>query len=82
MKYPIHTINYLISRTVEDDELRNRLLAKPKEIIEKELGVTLDEGHEIHMHEDTCSVTHVALPPRSKFSVTERQEAKTRLKIT
>ena len=77
MKYPIHTINYLISRTVEDDELRNRLLAKPKEIIEKELGVTLDEGHEIHMHEDTCSVTHVALPPRSKFSVTERQEAKT-----
>ena len=77
MKYPIHTINYLISRTVEDDELRNRLLAKPKEIIEKELGVTLDEGHEIHVHEDTCSVTHVALPPRSKFSVTERQEAKT-----
>lgn len=77
MKYPIHTINYLISRTVDDDDLRNRLLAKPRETIEKELGVTLDEDHEIHVHEDTCSVTHVALPPRSKISVTERQEAKT-----
>ena len=77
MKYPIHTINYLISRTVDDDDLRNRLLAKPRETIEKELGVTLDEGYEIHVHEDTCSVTHVALPPRSKFSAAERQEAKT-----
>ena len=76
MKYP-NTINHLVSRTVEDGDLRHRLLAEPKETIEKELGVTLDEGHEIHVHEDTCSVTHVALPPPSKISVTERQEAKT-----
>ena len=77
MKYPAHTINQLISRTAEDDDLRNRLLAKPRETIEKELGVTLAEDHEIHVHEDTCSVTHVALPPRSKISAAERQEAKT-----
>ena len=77
MKHPVHTINYLLSRTVEDGDLRNRLLEKPKETIEKELGVTLDDGHEVHVHEDTCSVTHVALPPRSKFSAAERQEAKT-----
>ena len=77
MKSPSHTINQLISRSIEDDDLRKRLLAKPNETIEKELGVTLDEGLEIHVHEDTCSVTHVALPPRSKFSAAERQEAKT-----
>ena len=77
MKYPVHTVNHLIARTAEDDDLRHRLLAKPKETIEKELGVTLDDGYEIHVHEDTCSVTHVALPPRSKISGTERQEAKT-----
>ncbi len=77
MKYPTHTINYLTSRSVEDDDLRNRLLAKPRQTIEKELGVTLDEGHEIRVHEDTVSVTHLALPPRSKFSAAERQEAKT-----
>ena len=77
MKSPSHTINQLISRSIEDDDLRKRLLAKPKETIEKELGVTLDEGHEIHVHEETCSVTHVALPPRSRFSAAERQEAKT-----
>ena len=77
MKYPIHTINQLISRTVEDDNLRNRLLAEPRETIEQELGVTLVGDHEIHVHEDTCSVTHVALPPRNKFSAAEREEAKT-----
>ena len=77
MKHPIHTINQLISRTAEDDDLRKRLLAEPGETVEKELGVTLDEGQEIHVHEDTGSVTHVALPPRSKFSAAERQEAKT-----
>ena len=77
VKYPIHTTNQLISRTAEDEDLRNRLLAKPRETIEQELGVTLDEGHEIQVHEETCSVTHVALPPRSKISLAERQEAKT-----
>ena len=77
MKYPVHTLNQLISRTAEDDDLRNRLLATPGETIEKELGVTLDEGNEIHVHEDTGSDTHVTLPPRSKFSAAEREEAKT-----
>ena len=77
MKHPIHTINHLTARTAEDDDLRNRLLAKPRETIEKELGVTLHEGHEIRIHEDTGSVTHIALPPRSKISAAERQEAKT-----
>ena len=77
MKYPLQTMNHLISRTVDDGDLRARLLAKPRETIEKELGVTLDEGHEIRVHQDTCSVTHVALPPRSKVSAAERQEAKT-----
>ena len=77
LKYPGHTLKRLISRTAEDDDLRKRLLAKPGETIEKELGVTLDEGHEIQVHEETRSVTHVALPPRSKFSAAERQEAKT-----
>ena len=76
MKYPVHTLSHLISGTVDDD-LRNRLLEKPRETIEKELGVTLDEGHEIYVHEETCSVTHVTLPPRSKFSAADREEAKT-----
>ena len=77
MKHPIHTINHLTARTAEDDDLRARLLAQPRETIEKELGVTLHEGHDIRIHEDTGSVTHIALPPRSKISAAERQEAKT-----
>ena len=41
-----------------------------------EFGVSLDEDHEIHVHEETYSATHLVIPPRSKFSEAERKEAK------
>ena len=39
--------------------------------------MTLAEDHEIHVHEETYAATHVVLPPRSKFSEAEREEART-----
>ncbi len=66
----------ILLRTERDDEFRGRLLANPKETIESEFGVTLAEDHELHVYEDSYSVTHLILPPRSKFSEAERQEAK------
>ena len=77
MKKPIDAADLLVSRAGEDSDFRRRLLAKPKETIEKEFGVTLAEDHEIHVHEETYNETHVVLPPRSKFSETEREEART-----
>ena len=44
---------------------------------EDSFGVTLADGHEIHVHEETYSETHVVLPPRSKFTEAEREEART-----
>ena len=67
----------LIARAVEESEFRDRLIANPKRTIEKEFGVTLAEGHEIHVHEETYSSTHIVLPPRSKISEAERKAAKT-----
>ena len=67
----------LIARAVEESEFRDRLVASPKKTIEKEFGVTLAEGHEIHVHEETYSSTHIVLPPRSKISEAEREAAKT-----
>ncbi len=59
-----------------DNDFRERLVANPKETIEDEFGVTLDEDHEIHVHEESYGATHVVLPPRSTLSAAEREEAR------
>ena len=76
-KNPADTADLLVSKADEDSDFRQRLLADPKNTIERELGVTLAEGHEIHVHEETHGVTHLVLPPRSRFSAAEREAAKT-----
>jgi len=76
MKKPLDVGNFLISRA-GDDEFRERLLARPKETIEAELGVKMAEDHEIHVHEETCTAIHIVLPPRSRYTREEREEART-----
>ena len=77
MKKPLDATDRIVSRAGEDSGFRDRLLAKPKEAIEDEFDVTLPEGHEIHVHEENYAATHVVLPPRSKFTAAEREEART-----
>ena len=76
MKHPLNTMDQLISKAGKDDELRASLLLNPKRTIEKELGVTLVEGQQIHAHEETDAVTHLVIPPKSKISEKEREEAR------
>ena len=77
MKTPKDLADILAKRAGKDSDFRERLLANPKETIEREFGVTLAEGHEIHVHEETYATTRLVLPPRSKLSEAEREEAKT-----
>ena len=77
MKGPVDATQRLLSRAGEDGEFRARLLANPKDAVERELGVTLAEGHEIHVHEETDTATHVVLPPRSRLTAEEREAART-----
>ncbi|MDE0362577.1 MAG: hypothetical protein OXI74_15510, partial [Rhodospirillaceae bacterium] len=35
------------------------------------------EGHEIHVHEETETATHLVLPPKNRFSEEERKAART-----
>ncbi|MYA89799.1 MAG: hypothetical protein F4X97_15340 [Boseongicola sp. SB0662_bin_57] len=76
MKQPVDAAALLAARAEDDDDFRERLLAKPRETIEAELGFTLVDGHEIHVHEETYSKMHLVLPPRSKLSKVEREAAK------
>ncbi len=67
----------LVSKAEEDSDFRERLLRNPRETIETEFGVTLAEDHEIRVHEESYTATHVVLPPRSKLSEAEREAART-----
>ncbi len=77
MKIPSDVTGYLLSRAGEDHDFRERLLARPRETIEAEFGVTVPDDHKIHVHEDTYDATHVVLPPRNKYTKAEREEART-----
>ncbi|MXY64370.1 MAG: hypothetical protein F4206_15815 [Gammaproteobacteria bacterium] len=76
MKKPADATDRIASRAAEDSDFRARLVMNPKETIARDFGVTLDEDHEIHVHEETYSATHLVIPPHSKYSEAERKEAK------
>ena len=77
MKKSPNAADLLILRAGDDDDLRTRLLARPKETIEQELGVTMEADHEIQVHEETTGATHIVLPPRNRYTREEREEART-----
>ena len=77
MKEPTTATERLLLRSAEDTSFRARLLDDPKEAIEQELGLTIAEGHRIHVHEESDTETHVVLPPRSRYSAEEREAART-----
>ena len=77
LQSPIDATDRLVARAGSDRDFRQRLLAHPRETIEAELGVTLQAGQEIHVHEESCTATHVVLPPLDRYSRAEREEAKT-----
>ncbi|MXW27530.1 MAG: hypothetical protein F4Z80_01330, partial [Chloroflexi bacterium] len=77
MNRPRDVAGDLASRAARDSGFRERLLRKPKETIAKELGVTLAEGHEVHVHEESYAATHLVIPPPNKLSEAEREEART-----
>ena len=76
MEKPLDRADALRKRADRDARFRARLIATPRATVESEFGVTLPEGHEIHVHEETHAATHVVLPPRSRLTAAEREEAK------
>ncbi len=76
-KKSIDAEKFLVSRAGVDSAFRARLLANPRETIEKELGAALPEDHEIHVHEESPATTHLVLPPRDKRTEAEREAART-----
>jgi len=59
----------LLARAMKDETWRQELLANPKTLIERELGITLPQGVTIQVHEDTPTTVHLVLPPRQLRAV-------------
>ena len=75
-KESVDSAALLLAKAEQDKAFRACLLANPRRTIERELGIVLDEGYQIHVHEESRTDTHLVLPPPSPYSAAEREEAK------
>jgi hypothetical protein len=55
----------LVQRSLQDEDLRQRLLDDPKGTLEQELGSALPEGLEVRAVEETTDTIYLVLPSAS-----------------
>ena len=65
----------IVDKATEDEEFRSRLLSDPKGAIERELGVTIPASMSIAVHEDSAETVHLTLPPDSRLSESDLEQA-------
>ena len=61
----------ILSKAAEDGEFRTRLLTDPKATISAETGVTIPEGFNVAVHEDSATTAHLVLPPSPELTEVE-----------
>jgi hypothetical protein len=54
--------SHLVHRALESDDFRERLLADPKDAIERETGLRFPQTVSVVVHEEKLSELHVVLP--------------------
>ena len=52
----------ILSKAAEDGDFRTRLLTDPRAAISAETGVTIPEGFDVAVHEDSATTAHLVLP--------------------
>ncbi len=57
-------LHEIIIKAWDDEAFKQELLRNPKAAIEKELGVSIPEGIDIQIHEQTDTTIHLVLPPK------------------
>ena len=56
----------LIEKSLQDESLRQRLLADPRAALEEELGTRLPENIEVRVVEETAETIYLVLPSASR----------------
>ena len=65
----------IVGKAAGNAEFRSRLLSDPKGAIERELRVTIPASMSIAVHEDSPTKVHLTLPPDSKLSESDLEQA-------
>ena len=52
----------IVARAMKDEAFRQELLSNPKAAVERGLGITLPQGTNIQVYEDTPDTVHIVLP--------------------
>ena len=58
----------ILSKAAEDGDFRTQLLADPKTAISAETGMTIPEGFDVAVHEDSATTAHLVLPPSPELT--------------
>lgn len=61
----------ILAKAADDDGFRTRLLADPASTLKNELGLSIPEGYEVEVHEETGTTAHMVLPQSSRLSEAE-----------
>ena len=72
----IKVLDEIFARADRDDEFRQQLVSSPRATLQQECGITLPPDYELCIHAETDTVTHLVIPPQSKLSGEEREEAR------
>ena len=65
----------IVGKAADDAEFRARLLSDPKGAIGEELGVTIPASMSIEVHENSAETVHLTLPPDSRLSESDLEQA-------
>lgn len=58
------TQQQIIARAMKDENFRQQLLANPRAVLERELGIALPQDVSVQVYEDTPTTIHLVLPAK------------------
>ena len=61
----------ILTKAAADGDFRTRLLTDPRAAISAETGVTVPEGFNVVVHEDSATTAHLVLPPSPELTEVE-----------
>ena len=59
---------HLVARADESEDFRTRLVEDPKSVISAEFGVSIPEGFDVQVHEDSATAAHMVLPMTDRLT--------------
>ena len=61
----------ILNKASEDGDFRALLIEDPKSAIASEVGMTIPEGFDVAVHEDSATAVHLVLPPSPELTDAE-----------